>query len=73
MRRVGRRASYPTLLKPYCYRNAKQNNNRHQLGEGGPPAGGRKTPNGESQCQLEAISPKTIIYHHRYMECPNHV
>ncbi|KAH3857663.1 hypothetical protein DPMN_100274 [Dreissena polymorpha] len=31
------------------------------LGEGGPPAGGRMTPDGESQCQLEPIPPKTII------------
>ncbi|KAH3739289.1 hypothetical protein DPMN_045939 [Dreissena polymorpha] len=31
------------------------------MGEGEPPAGGRMTPDGESQCQLEAIMPKTII------------
>ncbi|KAH3862451.1 hypothetical protein DPMN_025418 [Dreissena polymorpha] len=31
------------------------------LGEGGPPAGGRMTRDGESQYQLEAIRPKTII------------
>ncbi|KAH3778079.1 hypothetical protein DPMN_179532 [Dreissena polymorpha] len=31
------------------------------LGEGGPPAGGRMTPGGESQCQLKAIRPKTIF------------
>ncbi|KAH3894192.1 hypothetical protein DPMN_018349 [Dreissena polymorpha] len=54
-------ASYPTLLTPYCYRNTKQNNNRHQ----GP---GRwiyswrtMTPDGKSQCQLEAIRTNTIM------------
>ncbi|KAH3721772.1 hypothetical protein DPMN_064720 [Dreissena polymorpha] len=28
-RSVGRRPSYHTLLKPYCYKNAIQNNNRN--------------------------------------------